>query len=129
MIQQAIMEKKEICGCQLCGKILRGRVDKKFCNDHCRNSFNNKLKSSSKCTVRNINNALSKNRRILEYILGAGDEPAKANKDRLIQLGFQFRYLTHLYTTRNGKVYYYCYDHGYLPLDKDWYLVVKKKKD
>ena len=59
----------------------------------------------------------------------ANEETAKANKDKLMRLGFQFKYFTHVYTTKTGKIYYYCYDYGYLPLDNDWYLIVKKKED
>jgi predicted nucleic acid-binding Zn ribbon protein len=117
--------------CLACGKPLKGRIDKKFCDDYCRNNYNNqqKAKGSHSSFVRNINNALLKNRKILESILPPGEETAKANKDKLMRLGFQFKYLTHIYTTKTGKTYYYCYDYGYLPLDHDWYLIVKKKED
>ena len=114
--------------CHNCGKTLRGRSDKKFCDDACRNNYNNRLKGSVNNFVRNINNVLSKNRRILENILSGHEETATVNKDKLLRLGFQFNYLTNIYTTRSGKTYYYCYDHGYLPLDNDWYLVVRRKE-
>ena len=115
--------------CLYCGSPLKGRADKKFCNDYCRNAYNNQLKSSSNNLVRNINNALNKNRRILEGILPETEETAKTNKEKLIRLGFQFKYLTHTYTTRSGKTYFYCYDYGYLPLENDWYLIVKRKEE
>ncbi len=112
----------------LCGKQVRGRIDKKFCDDYCRNSFNNKLKGLSGNLVRNINNALGKNRRILEGIICSGDNgSAKTNKEKLMQMGFQFKYLTHVHRTKAGKNYNYCYDYGYLPLENDWFLVVKTK--
>ena len=57
------------------------------------------------------------------------EETAKANKEKLQRLGFQFKYLTHIYTTKTGKTYYYCYDYGYLPLENDWYLIVKRKEE
>ena len=121
----------EIKTCLSCNKPLKGRVDKKFCDDYCRNNYNNqqKAKGSHSSFVRNINNALLKNRKILESILQGGEETAKANKDKLMRLGFQFKYVTHIYTTKTGKTYYYCYDYGYLPLDHDWFLIVKKKED
>lgn len=117
--------------CLACGEVLRGRVDKKFCNDYCRNNYNNlqKAKGNQSSLVRNINNALLKNRKILESLLPDTEETAKANRDKLQRLGFQFRYLTHIYTTKTGKTYYYCYDYGYLPLDNDWFLIVRKKED
>ena len=117
--------------CLSCGKPLKGRIDKKFCDDYCRNNYNNKQKAQGNhsSVVRNINNALLKNRRILESLLTNGEETAKANREKLNRLGFQFKYITHNYTTRNGKTYNYCYDHGYLPLENDWFLVVRKKEE
>lgn len=117
--------------CLACGTVLKGRADKKFCNDYCRNNYNNeqKAKGGQSPLVRNINNALLKNRKVLESVLPDTEETAKANKDKLQRLGFQFKYLTHLYTTKTGKTYYYCYDYGYLPLDNDWFLIVKKKEE
>ena len=121
----------ETKSCLACGKPLKGRVDKKFCDDYCRNNYNNqqKAKGSHSNLVRNINNALLKNRKVLESILPDTEETARANKDKLQRLGFQFKYLTHIYTTKTGKTYYYCYDYGYLPLDNDWFLIVKKKEE
>jgi hypothetical protein len=120
----------ETKNCLSCGKPLKGRIDKKFCDDYCRNNYNNRQKAlgSHSSFVRNINHALLKNRKVLESILQEGEETAKANKDKLMQLGFQFKYHTHVYTTKTGKTYYYCYDYGYLPLDNNWFLVVKKKE-
>ena len=54
---------------------------------------------------------------------------AKANKEKLQRLGFQFKYFTHTYTNKKGTIYYYCYEYGYLPLENDWYLIVKAKED
>ena len=117
--------------CLACGRTLKGRVDKKFCDDNCRNNYNNqqKAKGSYSSYVRNINNTLLKNRKILESILPPTGETAKANKEKLLRLGFQFKYLTHMYTTKTGKTYSYCYDYGYLPLENDWYLIVKRKEE
>lgn len=117
--------------CLACDKPLKGRIDKKFCDDYCRNNYNNlqKAKGRHSSLVRNINNALMKNRKILESVLGDDDETAKANKDKLQRLGFHFKYFTHIYTTKSDKTYFYCYDYGYLPLDNDWFLIVKKKEE
>lgn len=117
--------------CLACGKKLKGRIDKKFCDDYCRNNYNNvqKAKSNHSSYVRNINNTLLKNRKILESILPDTEETAKASKDKLQRLGFHFKYITHIYTTKTNKTYFYCYDHGYLPLENDWYLIVKKKEE
>ncbi|MEP6711637.1 MAG: hypothetical protein ABJA37_04430 [Ferruginibacter sp.] len=115
--------------CLACNKPIKGRTDKKFCDDYCRNNFNNQLKSGTTNLVRNINNALGKNRRILESIIPAGEETFKTNKEKLLQKGFQFKYITHSYTNKKGDVYFFCYDYGYLPTGNDWYLLVKRKAE
>lgn len=115
--------------CLNCEKVLRGRTDKKYCDDYCRNNYNNQLKSTKTNLVRNINNALGKNRRILENLFSDGEAMAKTTRDKLLQKGFQFKYFTHTYTNKKGNVYYFCYDLGYLPLENDWYLLVKRKEE
>ncbi|MDP9231021.1 MAG: hypothetical protein M3O67_10190 [Bacteroidota bacterium] len=114
--------------CLACGKTLKGRSDKKFCDDYCRNGFNNQLKADTNNYVRNINNALRKNRRILEELLPASDDMTKTTKDKLIYHGFQFKYFTHTYTNKKGNTYFFCYDYGYLPLENNLYLIVRRKE-
>jgi predicted nucleic acid-binding Zn ribbon protein len=124
-----MIAKKEPIKCLSCGAAVKGRADKKFCNDYCRNEYNNGLKSNTTNLVRNINNALSKNRRILESLIPEGQETAKANGEKLLAKGFQFKYGTHSYTNKKGDVYFFCYDMGYLPLENDWYLLVRQKEE
>ena len=54
--------------CPECGDKIIGRADKKFCSDSCRNTYNNALNKDSKNLIRNINNSLRKNYRILESL-------------------------------------------------------------
>ena len=120
--------------CLSCNKPLKGRTDKKFCDDYCRNAFNNHLKAADNNLLRNINNALRKNRRILSELLvdaqrAASRQAIKASREKLLELGFQFKYLTHTYTNPKGNVYHYCYEYGYLALANNWYLIVKWKED
>ncbi len=114
--------------CLACDKPLHGRVDKKFCNDYCRNVYNNSLKAVNSSAVRNINNVLTRNRRILEQLLGP-EKTIRANKEKLLQQGFNFKYITHTYTNRSGDTYCFCYEMGYLALDNDSYLIVKRKEE
>lgn len=110
--------------CLECGEPLKGRTDKKFCDDLCRSSYNNKLNSDATASVRNINNILRKNRRILESVVQK-DGKGKISKIKLTDKGFNFKYFTHTYTTQKGSVYRLCYDFGYLPIENDYYMVVK----
>lgn len=114
--------------CLYCDKTLNGRADKKFCNDYCRNAYNNQLKSANSPAVRNINNALIKNRRILESMLGE-EKMLKQPKEKFLNQGFNFKYFTHHYTNQKGNVYVFCYEFGYLPLEHDWFLIVKRKEE
>lgn len=118
------MEKKL---CLECGEPFNGRVDKKFCSDLCRNAHNNKLNSDSTNYVRNITNILRKNRRIMsEFLTG---ETAKVSQQKLIDKGFNFNYYTHIVTTKEGKNYKFCYEYGYLAIDGNYYLLVKRNAD
>ena len=104
---------------------MRGRTDKKFCSDYCRNAYNNKLNKDSNNLLRNINNRLRKNYRILEsFVL---DGKTKIGKNRLSDMGFHFGHITNLHTTKKGTTYYFVYDLGYLPLENDLYVIVKKE--
>lgn len=114
--------------CLNCGKAIKGRADKKFCDDSCRNTYNNQVKTETGTVtiVRNINNYLGKNRRILKHFLPDSEEMTKVHHDRLVLEGFQFKFHTHSYTNKKGQVYFFCYEYGYLPLDNGWYLLVRR---
>lgn len=119
------MEKRT---CPECGEIIKGRIDKKFCSDMCRNSYNNKQNSDTNQYVRNINNTLRKNRRVLEETLQG--EKTTVAKQKLIDKGFNFGFYTNQITTKNNHTYTFCYEFGYLPIeDKDLILIVKRKSD
>jgi hypothetical protein len=124
-----MLKEKEDRACLLCSKVLKGRSDKKFCDDYCRAAYNNDLKSIANNYVRNVNNALGKNRRILEKLLHEGKATTKASRDKLIEKGFQFKYHTHLYIAKNSNTYHYCYEYGYLPLENNWFLIVKRNEE
>jgi len=112
--------------CLNCGKVLKGRADKKFCDDYCRNNHNNKQNSDKSQLVRNINNALLKNRKILSQLLAENEGMKKTTRQKLLDAGFHFKYLTHQYQNQKGQTYFFVYEYGYLPLENDWLLVVKR---
>ncbi len=126
------MTASETNSCLACLKPLKGRVDKKFCEDYCRNNYKNQQISKGNYSglVRNINNALLKNRKVLESILAnATEETSTANRDKLMRLGFNFKYFTNILIAKNGNTYHYCYDYGYRLLENDWFLIVRKKEE
>ncbi|GER58804.1 hypothetical protein [Patiriisocius marinus] len=109
--------------CPECGNPILGRADKKFCCDACRNAHNNNLNKDQTNLVRNVNNRLRKNHRILEK-LNTKDK-TKVKKETLLKNGFNFKFFTGQYITKTGSTYFYVYNQGYLPLDNDWFLLVK----
>lgn len=110
--------------CPECGQRILGRADKKFCSDQCRNAYNNNLNRDAKNLVRNINNRLRKNYRILEEL--NPKEKTTTTRSKLLAKDFNFEYFTSIYTTKTGKTYYFVYDQGYLPLDNNFYALVKR---
>lgn len=53
-----------------CKNAIIGRSNKKFCSQKCRNLHNNKLNRPHINLIRNINNGLNRNYRILKKLLG-----------------------------------------------------------
>ena len=112
--------------CEECGSDLMGRIDKKFCSDGCRNAFHNKVNPASKNLIRNINNRLRKNYKVLDSFT-LKDGKTRTTKTRLLDKNFDFDFITNLYTTKKGTTYYFVYDLGYLPLDNHYYMIVKRE--
>jgi hypothetical protein len=100
--------------CLECGDKIKGRSDKKFCNDACRSAHHNKKNKVASNPQKTINNLLSKNRRILKDCF----EQSEHNTVPIIKLenkGFVFNFYTHLIDSNKGQSYRYCYDFGYSP--------------
>jgi len=109
--------------CLECEEPIKGRSDKKFCSDYCRNAYNNKINKESKNLIRNTNNRLKKNFKILSELNATGK--TKTTKSKLLDKNFDFNLFTSIYTTKTGNVYYYVYNQGYLKLEKDYYLLIR----
>ncbi|MDX5583870.1 MAG: hypothetical protein QNK20_02920 [Aureibaculum sp.] len=111
--------------CPECGGKIIGREDKKFCSDYCRNAYNNKVNKDSKNLIRNTNNRLRKNYKILSDLNKSGK--TKVNRVKLLDQNFDFNFFTSIYTTKTGNTYFYIYDQGYLPLENEYYLLIKRE--
>ena len=111
--------------CLECHEKIVGREDKKFCSDGCRNAYNNKMNKDHTNLMRNINNKLRKNYRILTELNPEGK--TKTTKNKLISRGFDFDLITSVYTTKTGNTYYFVYDQGYMAVENEGYVLVKKE--
>ncbi len=76
--------------------------------------------------MRNINNTLRKNYRILSEL--NVDVKSKTTRSKLLNKGFDFEYFTSILNTKTGNTYYFVYDQGYMALESDFFILVKKDK-
>jgi hypothetical protein len=74
--------------------------------------------------MRNVNNKLRKNYRILSDL--NTDGKTKTTRTKLMSKGFDFEFFTNILQTKTGNTYFYVYDQGYMILENDYYLLVKK---
>lgn len=74
--------------------------------------------------MRNTNNKLRRNYRILAELNSEGK--SKTTRLKLLNKGFDFDYLTTIRTTKSGNTYYFIYDQGYMAIENDFYVLVKK---
>ena len=112
--------------CLDCNEELKGRSDKKFCDDQCRSNYNNRQQSESTAFMRQVNSILKRNRRILEEL--NPDGKTRLSRKKLLAKGFNFEYFTNIYKTQTGKSYYFCYESGYLQLENEDVLLVRREE-
>jgi len=112
--------------CSNCGIEIFGRAGKMFCSDYCRNTWNNRQNKDATNLVRNINNRLRKNYRILQELNPEEGEKVKVERKILKKKGFDFEFFTSFLNSKTGKDYFFVYDQGYLELDDDFFILIKK---
>lgn len=110
--------------CLDCGNPVKGRADKKFCDDLCRNNYNNHIKAEDNAIVKVVNLILKRNRSILSNF--NPDGKAKVRRSRLLNTGFNLDYHTGIHQTQSGNTYIFCYEYGYLAINDIEFLIVKK---
>ena len=110
--------------CLNCGDPIIGRSDKKYCSDQCRSGYNNKINNEENNYIKEVNNVLRKNRKILADLNPRGK--AKVKREELILKGFDFKFFTNVYRTKTGNTYFFCYDQGYFRIDNDYLALVER---
>ena len=111
--------------CQQCGKPIRGRTDKKFCDSNCKNTFNFAKRRETRNEVKEIDNYLHRNREILATLMG---ESKKEMFDRtvLTRAKFRWEYMTGIYKNKQDKWYHLVYDFAWMEFTDQRILVVRK---
>lgn len=107
--------------CLNCGLRLKGRTDKKFCNDHCRSHYNNALNRDYNAALKEINSILKRNAGILKKLSENG--VTKLSRATLSAAGFDFNFFTHQAEGAKGERYNYCYGYGYILVNEEELLL------
>lgn len=110
--------------CIDCSTPLQGRIDKKFCDDHCRSNYNNRIRAESTDPIKAVNLVLKRNQKILEKLNPEGK--AKVSRSKLLAAGFDLNFHTHTSYSKRGRLCVFCYEQGYQIIGPDKFLLVRK---
>ncbi|WP_418602146.1 hypothetical protein [Hwangdonia sp.] len=103
----------EILKCIFCGKEIKGRSDKKFCDVHCKSTYHYRRALEEAPRFYNkVDNQLKRNRRILKSFNKAGKATVRAQV--LQEQGFNSKFFTHYWKNHKGDVYLFVYEYGFL---------------
>lgn len=109
--------------CLDCNHPLQGRMDKKFCDDYCRSSYNNKIRAETNGIIRNFNRVLKRNRDILEQLHANSKD--QVSMVQLARLGFNFDYHTHHRFNKEQELHTFCYEFGYRKIEPDKFMLTR----
>jgi predicted nucleic acid-binding Zn ribbon protein len=115
--------------CLECGEHLKGRVDKKFCSDACRNSANNRQKQRTPY-MREVESVLKQNRHVLRELLreNEGIFHRRVNRSEMVERGFDFEFFTNVVFTGKSEYVLFCYEYGFMQQSRDMYLITRKSE-
>ena len=108
------MDKATSVKCNKCGRPLQGRIDKRFCDAYCRNSFNNQIMGKEEQNISEVNRMLRKNRTILKTLSPVGKSTVR--KEVLEAMGYNFGVFSSMYRASKNNIYYLCYEYGFRPI-------------
>ena len=99
--------------CLNCKKELFGRLDKKYCDVHCKSAYHYlKSRVEQPNFYQQVDHRLKQNRRLLKIFNKSGKSTIR--EEKLLAEGFNPKFFTHYWKNRNGDVYLFCYEFGFL---------------
>ena len=111
--------------CKECETQLYGRSDKRFCSDACRSNYHNRENKGAIDMMRSVHSHLKRNWKILKNLEEQGQR--EVMRESLLNLGFNFTYITDVQVVKNGVNYRFCYDLGYYTRNEHLVSLVNKK--
>ena len=121
-------EKTDIRKCKHCGKVidpLKGRADRQYCDERCKNAYHNVRSSEENKDLERIDKLLRKNHRVLKKLFARADRD-DIPRERLLKEGFDFRFHTHhVMTKTKSNEFIFCFGYGYREIQPGRYKVIK----
>lgn len=111
--------------CPVCGAIVTGRTDKKYCSVKCKSIEQYEKRVQFEQTFLKIDKQLKINRKILKRHNTAGFTTIRCHE--LLKDGFNPNFFTHYWKNQKGDVYLFVYEFGFLKLkdkNKEKYLLI-----
>lgn len=104
--------------CLNCKNVIEGRSDKKYCDLHCKSSFQYKQKRLNESSFyQKVDKQLKSNRKILKYFNKSGKTTVRY--EILKEKGFDLNYFTHYWKNKRGDVYLFVYEYGFLKIKEN----------
>jgi hypothetical protein len=113
--------------CKICNNLVKGRSDKKFCSQRCKNYYHINLRKVTAIAVKDIDIILHRNRSILLEVLGKNLLQKKVPRILLEKKKFNFKYTTHWHINSKNKTFFWVYDFGWMSFSDDEILLVRKR--
>lgn len=117
--------------CDECGKEIRGRSDKKFCDDSCRNNFNRKKRLAEQVILPEealqVIRTIKKNYRLLKSLIEDDYTILQEGLPALLRKGFNPDYFTSIRYIDN-ELYRFCFDCGYLIIEDTITLILREQQ-
>ena len=111
--------------CPVCGTLLKGRSDKKYCSVKCKSIHQYEQRQETETFFLKVDRQLKINRKLLKRYNNSGFTTIR--RSELITQGFDPKFFTHYWKNKKGEVYLFVYEYGFLGTrnnDKEKYVLV-----
>ncbi len=111
--------------CPVCGSIVKGRSDKKFCSIKCKSIDQYEKRQCTEAFYLKVEGQLRTNRKVLKRYNRSGFTTIR--KSALITEGFDPKFFTHYWKNKKGEIYLFVYEYGFLSKNdngKEKYVLV-----
>lgn len=128
MEKSLLTSKPEKRSCKYCGRVidnLKGRSDRQYCDERCKNAYHNSRSSDENRELERVDKVLRKNHRILKKLFDRGDRD-EILRDVLLKEGFDFSYHTHHVVTKTkSNEFIFCFGYGYREIKEGYFKIIK----